>query len=157
VQDAGRTGIGRGNNAVVHPFALAPGPDNAGAPQIGQMARDRRLAYPQNLNQKADTDLVLTDQVEQSQPGAISQHPKQILHVYGLPGFAHKAILAWPPIICQWTNVLANTKITFDLTNMSMAVKGKRADPLVIVIIVLPAIYVTLWTLYFLGLMPRKP
>jgi len=41
------------------------------------MARDLRLADPQNLNEKTDADFPAGNEVEKAQPGGIGQGAKQ--------------------------------------------------------------------------------
>jgi len=61
----------------VHPPPLATRGDDSRAAKIRQMARDFRLADPQNLHKIADADFLVRDEVEEAQPRAIGQGAKE--------------------------------------------------------------------------------
>lgn len=69
--------IGRWEEAVVHPFSLAPRGDDSGPPQVGQMARDLRLAQAKDFDKIADADFAISHQVEQAQARGIGKRAKQ--------------------------------------------------------------------------------
>src|SRR6266851_3196796 len=58
---------------IVHPFPLAPRRDDAGAPQVSQMARNLRLAAFQNSYEKTDANFGIANQANQPQTSAVSQ------------------------------------------------------------------------------------
>jgi hypothetical protein len=70
----------------MHPFAVAPRGDDAGAAQIGQMARDFRLRQVLRFDQITDADLVTVHKVEQPPPRAVGQSAEKQLQRKGLVG-----------------------------------------------------------------------
>ena len=73
----------------MHPASLAPGRRDAGAPEIGKMARNLGLADPEDLHEKTDADFLVGDEVEQTQAGGIGQGAKEEIHGKRLVLFRH--------------------------------------------------------------------
>ena len=65
--------------AIVHPFPVSLRIHQAGSPQLGEMARDLRLIESQGAMEIADADLVLSQKVQEAQPGGIRQCLKEQL------------------------------------------------------------------------------
>jgi len=61
----------------VHPASLAPRRYNPGAPQIGQVARNFRLADAENFHEIADANFPVRSQVEQAQARGIGQSAEE--------------------------------------------------------------------------------
>lgn len=80
-QDSGRDFVHRRRDSVVHPFAFAPCRHDARPAQVGQVARDFRLAHSQDFYKIANTDFTVANQVQQPQPCRIRKRAKQ--HVEG--------------------------------------------------------------------------
>jgi hypothetical protein len=55
----------------VNPLAFATRGNHPRATQVGKMPRDFRLIYLQNLHKETHTDLVVTDEIYESQTGVI--------------------------------------------------------------------------------------
>ena len=79
----------RDEQAVVHPASLAPSRHDAGAPQIGEVARDFRLADPEDLYKIADADFPVGNEVQQTQPRWVGEGAKQKIERKGLGLFWH--------------------------------------------------------------------
>jgi hypothetical protein len=69
--------MGRHGDAVMHPLPVTPDRNNPRPPQIREMARDLWLRTPDDLNQIADAKLLVTHQVQDSQPGFVCQRLKE--------------------------------------------------------------------------------
>lgn len=69
------------DDAVVHPLTIAPGLDDSCIPEVSQMPGDFGLTLLQDFDQVADADLLIRHQVEQAEPGVISECLKKPLHV----------------------------------------------------------------------------
>jgi hypothetical protein len=65
--------VGRIDEAIMHPFAVAPRFDYSGPPQKREMARNLGLTRSQSLNQKADAYLAFAHQVDQTKPRAVGK------------------------------------------------------------------------------------
>ncbi len=65
----------------MHPLSVAPRRDESRAPQHTEMAGDLRLRLSQHLYEEADTDLVLSDEVEQAQSRAIREGLEECLEL----------------------------------------------------------------------------
>lgn len=87
-QDPAGAGVGGHDDAVVHPFALAAGGDDAGAAEVGQMAGDFGLALAEDRDEIADADFPAVDEVQEAEAGAIGERGKE-------PG---EAIVLWGTI-----------------------------------------------------------
>ena len=61
----------------MHPPSLASCSHEPRAPQISQVARDFRLAQSQNLDEIADANLVVRDEVKQAKPRTVGQGAKE--------------------------------------------------------------------------------
>jgi hypothetical protein len=72
--------IGRLDDAVMNPFALASSGDYACLSQISQVPRNLWLVGVKSFNEETDTYLVLAYQIEQAQPGAIGKRFKEQFH-----------------------------------------------------------------------------
>lgn len=79
-QYAGGLRVHRRREPVVHPLALTPGSNDSSPPQVSQMAGDFGLAHPQGLDQKADANFVVADQVKEPEPRTVGNRPKKQLH-----------------------------------------------------------------------------
>ena len=84
---------GRHRDFIVHPFTVAPGDNNARAPQIREMARNLGLALVQNLDEIADTHLSSVHQVQEPEPGAVRERGKQQRQVVAFRGTVHISII----------------------------------------------------------------
>lgn len=73
--------VRRHDDAVVHPLALTPGRDDAGIPQICEMAGDFWLRHAENLHEVADADFLLAHQVEEPETRVVAKCLKELLHV----------------------------------------------------------------------------
>jgi hypothetical protein len=56
--------VRRRDDAIVHPAALSSSGDNAGAPQVGEMARDLGLRSLEDLDEETDAHLVVAEQIQ---------------------------------------------------------------------------------------------
>jgi hypothetical protein len=81
----------RQDQAVVHPAPLAARRDDAGAPQIGEVARDFRLADPQDFDEIADANFSVGNEVQKTQPCWIGKGAKQEIERKGLRLGGHTA------------------------------------------------------------------
>ena len=90
LKNLGRTYIRRHHHPVVHPFALAASCNDTGATQIGQMPRYLGLWLTQNLNEIADTDLLISHETQEPQPRIVAESLKKALHVETLVLGLHK-------------------------------------------------------------------
>jgi SAM-dependent methyltransferase len=77
----------------VHPLAIAPGRHDASIPQICQMPGYLRLWLIQNLYEIADAYFLIAHQVQEPQPGVISECLKEALNIKGLLSRCHVAII----------------------------------------------------------------
>jgi hypothetical protein len=90
VQNArGRLVFGR-DESIVHPFAFTSRHSDAGAPEIGKMARDLRLTDAQDLDEIADANLAVGDQIQQAQPRRVGQRAEQQVEGGVVLCLAHK-------------------------------------------------------------------
>jgi hypothetical protein len=62
-----------GHESVVHPLALASRGHNAGPAEVGQMAGNLRLADAKDLDEIADADLFIRDEVQQTEACGVRQ------------------------------------------------------------------------------------
>jgi len=67
-------GFGRGGHleAIVHPLAFAACADEACAAQVGEVARDLGLALAQHIDEIADADLAVIDEIEQTETRGVA-------------------------------------------------------------------------------------
>ena len=59
------------------PLSFAPGSDESGSTQIGQVARDLWLVGLENFDERADANLVVFEQVNEAQAGVIRERFKE--------------------------------------------------------------------------------
>ncbi len=83
-EDLGSPDVRRHDDPVVHPLALPPRRHNPGAAEVRKMPGDLRLGAAQDLDEVADTDLLVAHEVQQPEPGVVSQRLKEPLHVVRL-------------------------------------------------------------------------
>jgi len=76
-ENLGGVGVCGFDEAVVHPLAFAAGGDDAGAAEVGEVARNLRLVGVEDGDEEADADLVVAHQVDEPQPGAVGQRPEE--------------------------------------------------------------------------------
>ncbi len=79
--DLGRDRIRRLRHAIVNPLAFTATRDNAGASKVRKMARNLRLALAEGFDEKTDTDLVATDDVEKTQARSVAKRLKEAFDV----------------------------------------------------------------------------
>ncbi len=73
--------VGRHDDPVVHPLAVSPRSDDAGTAQIREVTRNLWLGLIQNLDEVADTNLLVAHQVEQSKARVVAECLKEPLDV----------------------------------------------------------------------------
>src|SRR5712691_10812289 len=118
VEDSGLLRIGRTNDAVVHPFPLAPGSNDSRAAKVSEMTRDFWLRLVENFHEITNAELPFGHQVQQAQPGAISERLKQsdgiILHRFSIHSrtqirsLRYRSWCTLPPPIIQKEECNAN-------------------------------------------------
>lgn len=96
--------VGRHDDAVVHPLAFAPCRNHARVSQIREMTRDLRLRRIQNLDEVADADFLVAHQVQQTQPGPVSQRLEESLQIE-VGFFCHDYIFALTDVLVK--NIVA--------------------------------------------------
>lgn len=98
-KDGGGAGVGRFREAIVHPFALAAGGDDACAAEVGEMARDFGLALAEDFDEEADADFAAGDEVEQAEASGVCEggeeggeaySPIHAPIIYGLTDMSNK-------------------------------------------------------------------
>jgi hypothetical protein len=65
----------------VHPFAITTGRNDARIPQVCQMSGNLWLRLPENLHEIADTQFLISHQIQESQPGVVPERLKELRHV----------------------------------------------------------------------------
>ena len=65
VQYLSSTNVRRRDDAIVHPLAIATSFYNPRTPQIGKMPRYLRLRPAENLNEVADTNFLISNEVQE--------------------------------------------------------------------------------------------
>jgi hypothetical protein len=65
----------------VHPLALTASRHDSGAAQVGQMPGYFRLRLIQNLNKITDAELLVSHQIQESEPGMVAESLKKALQV----------------------------------------------------------------------------
>src|SRR5438128_804969 len=75
--------------AIMDPFAVAPRFHQAGPAEMSQVSRDFWLDHPQGIGQFANASVAAREQIEQAQPGRISQRLKQKCRLTVFPGWFH--------------------------------------------------------------------
>ncbi len=71
--------IGRERQSVVHPLAFSPGGHDARLPQIGKVPGNLGLGRADHFREIADAYLLRGDQIEQPEPGPITQSAEQTI------------------------------------------------------------------------------
>ena len=66
-------GMGGDDDAVVHPLPFPPRGDDSGSAEIGEVARDFRLALAEDFDEIADADFPAVHEVEEAEAGAVGQ------------------------------------------------------------------------------------
>jgi len=74
----------RHDHPIVHPLSLPPHRDDTGAAQVSQVTRDLRLRAAQDFNKIANTNLLVSNEVQDPEPGVIPESLKEPFHVKGL-------------------------------------------------------------------------
>ena len=72
-----RPQVGRHDDSVMHPFAIASRGYHARSPEIGEMPGNLGLALPENLDEVADADLPSVYEVQEPEARAIGERRKQ--------------------------------------------------------------------------------
>lgn len=70
-QDSRRGAFAGNEQAIVHPFAFAPGSHNPRGTEVRQVAGNLGLAEAQNRDEIADANFPAGDEVEQAQAGGV--------------------------------------------------------------------------------------
>ena len=107
LEDLRCSAVRRHDYAVVHPFAFAPRGNNTGITQVRKMPRYLGLRRVENLDKKADTDFAIAHQVQQAQPGRVTECLKEAGKIE-LGFCSHKDIFALTNTIVKHIVVLAN-------------------------------------------------
>lgn len=61
------------DNPVVNPLAFSPGRYYSRSTKVSKVARDLRLVRFQYFYQKADADLIISNEIDEAQTGRISK------------------------------------------------------------------------------------
>ena len=77
----------------MHPTALPPRCDNPDTAKICQVTRNLRLTGPEDLDEIANTNFLVGDQVEQAEARTIRQGPKKRIDGERFFLFGHAPIL----------------------------------------------------------------
>jgi hypothetical protein len=72
-EDSGEVCVGRLGEAIVCPLAVAARGDESGATKVGKVTRNLWLIGPQHLDARTDTQFIVTQQMNQPQPGAVCE------------------------------------------------------------------------------------
>ncbi len=80
-QDLCRPYISGHDYSIVHPLALAASGHDSGATQVGQVPGYLRLRLVQNLNEITDAELLVSHQIQESEPGIVAETLKKALYV----------------------------------------------------------------------------
>jgi len=73
LEDLGGSDVGGHDDAVVHPRALAAGGDDAGAAEVGEVAGDFGLVLIEDVDEVADADFLIADEVEEAEAGGVAE------------------------------------------------------------------------------------
>ena len=73
----------------MHPARLAPGRRDARPPEVGEMARNLRLADPGDLHEITDADFPVANEIEQAEPGGIGESAEEKIDGERLVVFRH--------------------------------------------------------------------
>lgn len=109
-KDLSSAGVGRNGNPVMHPLAVPASGDDAGAPQIGEMAGDLRLRTTQDFDEVADADLLISHEVQDPETGLVPQGLEEAFqieltflshdHIFALTDVRVKNIFAVADMFC---------------------------------------------------------
>ena len=66
LEDLGRAGVRRHDDAVVHPLAFAPCGNDARAAKVSEVSGDLWLGLIEDLDEVADADLLFTNEIEEA-------------------------------------------------------------------------------------------
>jgi hypothetical protein len=80
VEDYGDVVVGWLREAIVRPFAVAAGGDEAGAAKICEVTGDFGLVGVQNRNAGTDAEFVVAQQVDQAQARRVSESFEESFH-----------------------------------------------------------------------------
>jgi len=72
-EDLGDVCVGWLSETVVSPLAVAACRDESGAAEIGKVSRNFWLIGPQNFNARADAQLIVTEQVDETETRWVSE------------------------------------------------------------------------------------
>ena len=89
-----RSRVPRFDNAIVHPFTLAPGIDDSGLSQVSEVPRDFRLRCLQDFHEEADAHFVVSHEIQQAEASSIREGAKQQFEIKAFFRVAHGQILA---------------------------------------------------------------
>lgn len=84
----------------MHPLSIPASGDDTGAPQISKMPGDLGLRPAEDLDEVADADLLISHQVQDSEPGRVTQSPEEALQVK-LTFLSHEIIFALTDVIVK--------------------------------------------------------
>jgi hypothetical protein len=73
--------IGGLDESIVSPLSIASRGDESGATQVSEVPRNFRLICLENFNARTDTKLVISEKLNEAQPGAVSQGFEKCLEV----------------------------------------------------------------------------
>lgn len=88
----GQLVIGNGE-AVMHPFAVAAGGDDAGFAEVGQVAGDLGLAHAKDFHEVADANLAISNEIEEAEARGVRQGAKECVKGEGGLRFRHDRII----------------------------------------------------------------
>ena len=101
VEDGEGVGVGGRVDAVVHPFAVAAGGDDAGFAQVGEVAGDLGLGLPEDFDEVADADFAAVHEVEEAQAGGVGERGEEQGEVEGLGAARHGFIICGLTDVCD--------------------------------------------------------
>lgn len=114
----GGGGVRWGGDAVVHPLALAAGVDEAGGAEVGEVAGDFGLRLAEDLDEVADAELLVAQEVEEAEAGGVAEGLEEAFEAEGLPGHGEN--------ICVLTDMFKRNKFAF--TDMFRRGNGDGID-----------------------------
>jgi len=80
-ENVGGMRVGRFHQAIVNPLAVASRLHDARPAQVGEMTRNFWLIQLQNFDEEADTNLVVSDQINQTQARVIGERLEEKCNV----------------------------------------------------------------------------
>ena len=72
------------DHAIVHPATLPACGYDSRIAQIGEMSRNFRLAHAQDVDEIADANFLIGNEIEQAEPGAVGQCTKEKIEWKGV-------------------------------------------------------------------------